>query len=562
MTKEIGSESIRIYRQIILIFVLTSVIAAVLAGFFLHSVLSRTTLNNWMRHQEFVSRVISPQCDFQIQDGQRHLEFLARMPAFSKPPKVNEIDPAINGVPENIDAEKRAILREFLKTHEQFSAAFILEPNGDHYLVEPFEKQIKVKRTNFSNRPYFKEVSQTKKPVISDGFYGGPGVMLVVMVVPVTDAAGNVTSYLGGPTYLTDLSRLVAKDRIGNFDSGFIVDKKGNLIAHSNTEELKSQSREGYIRHPLVSKYLRTDSIPENHPAVEEYVNPMNGKVYLASFVKMQSGWVLGLNIEKEAVLSEIRPALWKITMLVSVIVLAVCATGVLFVRRIGRRWEAAEAQIKASLKEKETLLREIHHRVKNNMNVASSLLKLQSSGISDPKVLQVLGDTQNRIKTMALIHDKLYRSENLSHIHFQKYVADLIEMQVRSYGVNGKNVSLKVEIEEISFEIDMATPCALIINELVSNAFRHAFPQDRKGEIAVTLHSINKDEVELIVSDDGVGFPADFDFESSDTFGLYIVNLLVEQLEGAIDLDRDRDGKTSFRIRFRISHPLNHSTI
>jgi len=219
------------------------------------------------------------------------------------------------------------------------------------------------------------------------------------------------------------------------------------------------------------------------------------------------------------------------------------------FVMDITERKEA-EGKIKAALKEKETLLKEIHHRVKNNMNVTSSLLKLQSADITDKKTLQLFKDTRGRIETMALVHDKLYRSKDLAHIDFREYIKDLAENQFRSYGVKRDRISLKVAAEELFFEIDLATPCGLMISELVSNALKHAFPQNRKGEIKIALSAIDGHEFELIVSDDGVGIPADVDFENSESFGLYLVRLLVEQLDGTVDLGRD--GGTTFRIRFR----------
>ena len=215
----------------------------------------------------------------------------------------------------------------------------------------------------------------------------------------------------------------------------------------------------------------------------------------------------------------------------------------------ITRRNEA-EGKIEAALKEKETLLKEIHHRVKNNMNVTVSLLKLQFEGITDKKILKMFKDTRGRIQTMALVHDKLYRSKDLAYIDFREYIKDLAENQLSSYGGNRDRVSLKVAAEELFFEIDLATPCGLIISELVSNALKYAFPRNRKGEIKIALSAIDGDQFELIVSDDGVGIPADVGFENSKSFGLYLVRLLVEQLDGTVD--RDRDGGTTFRIRFR----------
>jgi len=208
------------------------------------------------------------------------------------------------------------------------------------------------------------------------------------------------------------------------------------------------------------------------------------------------------------------------------------------------------EQQIKSSLKEKETLLREIHHRVKNNMNVASSLLKLQCDRIKDKKAVEILKETQRRISIMALVHDQLYQSKDLANIDFKEYVRDLVENQFTVYAEDRERISVKMSVEELFFEIDLANPCGLLISELISNVFKHAFPGNRKGEVNIAVSSIKEDEVELIVSDDGIGLPADLDFENSESFGLYLVKLLVEQIGGRIELDRE--GGTAFRIRFR----------
>jgi PAS domain S-box-containing protein len=219
------------------------------------------------------------------------------------------------------------------------------------------------------------------------------------------------------------------------------------------------------------------------------------------------------------------------------------------FVSNITDR-KRAENRIKSSLKEKETLLREIHHRVKNNMNVASSLLKLQSADITDKKAVEILKETRRRITAMALVHDKLYQSKDMGNIDLTEYIKSLVEEQFAAYGGDRERVSATVSAKELFLDIDLATPCGLIISELISNAMKHAFPLDRKGEINVALRAINENEVELMVSDDGVGLPADLDFETTESFGLYLIKLLVEQIEGTVDLDRD--GGTAFKIRFK----------
>jgi len=224
--------------------------------------------------------------------------------------------------------------------------------------------------------------------------------------------------------------------------------------------------------------------------------------------------------------------------------------TGILGVSRDITERKKAEDRIKASLEEKEVLLREIHHRVKNNIQVISSLLRLQSHYIKDKKYKEMLKESQNRIKSMALVHEKLYQSESLASINFKDYIETLVRTLFRAYRTSTDRIDLNLEVEDVSLDIDTAIPCGLIINELVSNALEHAFPDSREGEITISLHPVNS-FIELAVSDNGVGLPEGFDFRTTETLGLHLVTLLAEnQLEGEINVDQSRG--TSFRIRFK----------
>ncbi len=211
-----------------------------------------------------------------------------------------------------------------------------------------------------------------------------------------------------------------------------------------------------------------------------------------------------------------------------------------------------AEEKIKASLKEKEVLLREIHHRVKNNMQVITSLLKLQSAHFKDQKYLDMFNESQGRIKSMALVHEKLYQSGDLAQIDFNGYVKTLTNGLFRAHGVDPTKVRLEQNIENVSLGLDSAVPCGLIINELVSNSLKYAFPQDKGGKIWIGLRTINKDELELTVSDDGKGLPEDLDIRRTESLGLHLVTILAEdQLEGQIELNRDRG--TRYNIQFKL---------
>jgi PAS domain S-box-containing protein len=193
------------------------------------------------------------------------------------------------------------------------------------------------------------------------------------------------------------------------------------------------------------------------------------------------------------------------------------------------------EEELKASLQQKEMLLREIHHRVKNNLQIISSLLGLQSDYISDPQVLALFRDSQDRIRSMALIHEKLYRSGNLARIDFTSYIGDLAAELLRSYGVDANRVSLQIVGEKVWLNVDTAVPCGLILQELVSNCLKHAFPEGRSGEITITLRDETEGKYALTVRDTGIGFPEGLDFCHTESLGLQLVIILTEQLSGTI---------------------------
>jgi PAS domain S-box-containing protein len=202
---------------------------------------------------------------------------------------------------------------------------------------------------------------------------------------------------------------------------------------------------------------------------------------------------------------------------------------------------------LKQSLEEKEILLQEIHHRVKNNIQVISSLLQLQSHNVKDEKYKEMLKESRDRIRSMALVHEKLYQSENLANIDFNEYIKDLARNLRRSYGAT--RIALNVECD-VSLGIDTAIPCGLIINELVSNSLKHAFPGNREGEIRIVFHSLSGG-IELIVCDNGVGLPDGMDFRNTESLGLHLVTILAEgQLGGEISLDKSKG--TAFRITFQ----------
>jgi two-component sensor histidine kinase len=207
------------------------------------------------------------------------------------------------------------------------------------------------------------------------------------------------------------------------------------------------------------------------------------------------------------------------------------------------------EAQIKASLEEKEALLKEIHHRVKNNLQVISSLLNLQSRLVADPQALEVFQESQHRIRSMAFVHEKLYQSESLARIDFAEYVRTLTTYLFSSCGARAQGVTLDIQAEDVLLGIDAAIPCGLILNELVSNALKHAFPNGRDGEVRIDLRADDDQRLTLTVSDDGIGLPEGLDVHNTNSLGLQLVDTLVRQLDGTMEIHGQ--GGTEFKIDF-----------
>lgn len=228
--------------------------------------------------------------------------------------------------------------------------------------------------------------------------------------------------------------------------------------------------------------------------------------------------------------------------------------------RQIIAELQQAEDTIKASLREKEVLLQEVHHRVKNNLSIVSSLLQMQARRAQSPQASRILRDSQNRIGSIALVHEKLYSSKDLANINLAQYLQDLIVYLFESYNIRSKRITLDTQIEDLSLDIETAIPCGLIVNELVSNALKYAFPDDRTGVVQVSLtHSPNSSPdsqpprpLTLIVRDNGIGLPPDFNLKQTKTLGISLVQGLVQQIKGTLEVSCQQG--TEFKVQFTIS--------
>jgi PAS domain S-box-containing protein len=208
-----------------------------------------------------------------------------------------------------------------------------------------------------------------------------------------------------------------------------------------------------------------------------------------------------------------------------------------------------SQEQLRASLREKESMLQEIHHRVKNNLQVISSLLSLQASNVTQPDAYNVLVESQNRVRAMALVHETLYQSRDLADVDLSRYLGELCGHLFRSYGVDPARVRLEVDIETANVSLDKTIPCGLLVNEIISNSLKHAFPGNRAGKITVRARAEQEGRLRLTIGDNGVGLPIDLVVDQTKSLGLKLIQILTEQLSG--DLTIERSEGTRFELSF-----------
>ncbi len=315
-------------------------------------------------------------------------------------------------------------------------------------------------------------------------------------------------------------------------DAVFLMDLEGNHVDANK----KAADMLGYDRKELLGKSFK-DIVASSD--LSDATDKLNGLLENESFPMYERFFVKkdGTKFPVEINVSLIRDSQNKPRLIQSI------------VRDVTER-KGAEEKIKASLKEKEVMLKEIHHRVKNNMQIISSLINLQSSGIKDKETEMMLKSSQNRIKSMALIHERLYQSEDFTRVDLDEYVRSLTNHLLLTYGVDRKKIRFHTEIKDIFLDINRAVPCGLIINELLTNSLKHAFPNGKKGDIKIAVHHLEDQKTELLVSDNGVGIPEDMDVRRTDSLGMTLVKILSEdQLKGSLRLDKTKG--TCFRIIF-----------
>ncbi|MBN3875778.1 MULTISPECIES: PAS domain S-box protein [unclassified Nostoc] len=362
-----------------------------------------------------------------------------------------------------------------------------------------------------------------------------------MQIVPETNPSGTLIGYIGTLTDITIRKEIESevnhhrdlREAIFNesADALFLVDSDTQLIFDCNRRavELFEVSEKEELMNIQGNTLQRYEFTPQE---LDEIVQEVNHKSWWSREIEYASrkGNFFWGNLAAQQ------------------ITVAGKAVNLVRLSDISERKKAVE-QIQRSLEEKETLLKEIHHRVKNNLQIISSLLRMQSRRSGDETTLMLFKESQDRVQSMALIHEQLYQSADIYEINFDNYIKSLTDSLFRSYGISQKDIVPNIEMNGIKLPLDTAIPCGLIINELVSNCLKYAFPEQKKGKITISLEQSSENQLILAVKDTGVGILETLDWENNDSLGLRIVKNLVKQLKGNIFLECDRG--TSFYMYF-----------
>lgn len=355
-------------------------------------------------------------------------------------------------------------------------------------------------------------------PVNAKPYYSG-------IMIDITQQKKTQLKMLETETKLSAILKNLPKVVIyqSGLGNDFISDNISDMIGYTPAEVLESKYFFGSIMHPDDMPGVK-NSISNWHKSGDEGILNMEFRVKKKNdeFIWIEDHMFRVKVNEKESYLSGI---LIDIT-----------------------ERKLAEQKISRSLKEKELLLKEIHHRVKNNLQVVSSLLKLQSGYVKDERSLDLLIDSQNRVRSMALVHQKLYQSKDFSEIDFPEYLKQLSEHLLNVFKAKSGDIEVAVKSVNVNLGIDLAVPCGLILNELISNSLKYAFPGGKKGKISIDFTQVDSG-YEISISDNGVGFPKEVNYKETKSLGLQLVNTLVGQIDGTIAMENTAG--TTFTIRF-----------
>lgn len=319
-------------RHIVALVLLPTLLSLALLLFFLRGALQDSAVQRWAEDNQAFVDALAARLDAEIEQPLQLLRLVARNRAFQHLAERASIDRALNGIPEHLDVEKREIL-ESLRRSGGFSVLFVLTPEGDHYISHPYSVQLALRKYNLADRPYFREATATRQPVVSGGFVGADGVPAVAIDVPVLDAEGNIILHLGGVLHLSRLSGLLVAEKIRPFERAALFDRSGNRVADS--------------QHGTVQELAARD-VPALASGMVRVVDA-GGEAWLRFTVRLKNGWLLTLDRSEVALFAAIQPQVWQVMQSVALMVLVPSLIGMLLAFRFSRRWRRADRALLAA---------------------------------------------------------------------------------------------------------------------------------------------------------------------------------------------------------------------
>lgn len=341
-------------QKILLAFILPAIAALACIAFLLEHSFQQLAVERWSVEHKTLVRSISHAMQQQITEARSLLTYTSQLDEFSQLLATSQIDRSLNGIPPGADAGKRRMLDALLSKTDTISTVFILLPNGDHYLSHPYDVQLRLKKYNLADRPYFQEATRTHLPAISDSLIGSDGNPAVVVDVPLLDNRGEIFAHLGAVVLLQHLADLVEAERIAPFDAGMLVDRQGKLLAHTDPTQIGPESQFFSYQHPLLPAHGENG----NDARFARWTDNQ-GTAWLSFVQHMDNGWSLILQRRLDSVLAEYRDAVWQNILLVALILLASGSIGLTMAFIVARRWEVADQALNQARNELESRVAE-----------------------------------------------------------------------------------------------------------------------------------------------------------------------------------------------------------
>lgn len=449
------------------------------------------------------------------------------------------LDVLLQASPENKEAAY-AVLQNF-HTVIKASVSYIMDLEGNVIVATNHNAPDSFEGKNYSFRPYFQDALKGKQ-----GGYFAVGVTSgrrgYYSSFPVRDIEGEISGVVVIKKHVESFEQFFESE-----DQALLVDPHGVIFMSNNSNlllkslwPLKSEAI-AYLKQSRQFGKDNFEAVFSAEMSDDEFVVLDGRKYLLSSYFSIAPGWSVVM-LSSMFDINRYRLVVLGVIFIVVLFVAAIVA--VLYVVYVKDMLE----KIRSSAKQKSILLQEIHHRVKNNLQIVSSLLNLQSDHIKDKESLTMFKESQNRIRAMALVHEKLYRSADVEQIDMHRYVESLCASLFSSYSIAPGKLNLSIDFNEVFFDIEKAIPCGLILTELISNAFKHAFAVDKAGDLQIGFKR-TKDNEYLYVSDSIGAFPDELDFNKTESLGLQLVKTLTLQLGAELKLVNDN--KTEFRVIF-----------